>query len=366
MFGSRDGIQNKTVQAALLGLFILTCLLIGSLVTLVGETGTLAVVLGAGVAILTVVRLEWSIALYLAFSPMYFLFKLWLPTDLGNIWRDLLIAYILAGGLIYVLRSKSESSSKGNRNTIVVMCFTALMLWDILISDSVTTGILGFRTLFRCLPVYFVGVLLLRNRRRLGTMKLFLNAILLGALINAIVGVFQFVMISILKTAPPGAWFDPIRPLAGLGTIRFDVYRAIGFLSDPNDLGQILVVALAIALPRTVRGSNGRHKQMYRVFCVVFLSGLVASLSLFAILAAALVLLLFFALQIGGRIQRVLIFASVITMLFTELGAVDSRESYIVARVFARAGRWVFHLHFPGCCGGKYFWKRIWSVRRSG
>lgn len=291
------------------------CGILVGVATVVFDPRLLVMLFGAfALVIIALVRLHWLIALYLALAPLYFLVKLWLPATLGSIWRDLLLGLIIVGWVFNVLVRQDLRISRKDWKFALVALFALLVLLEIFGSESILTGIFGFRTLFRCLLVYFVGVFLLDSKHRTDHMRLFLNAFLLGAMINAFAAALQFLLISLLKAASPGTWFDPIRlafqiiPLAP----RFGLERALGLFTDPNDIGQILVVALAIMLPRTLSGHSFRSRLAYVLLCGVTFFAIVGTLAIFAILPAALVLLLFFAFGVGGRARNLLIVVSIV------------------------------------------------------
>ncbi len=264
---------------------------------------------------------QYIIAIYLALSPLYFLLKLYLPTTLGETWRDLLIILIVYFGLLSIFIRRQCLSIKINRKDYLVIFFLIFVLLQILNSQSLLTGVLGFRTLFRCLPIYFMALFLLRGKQREGTMGMFFNAFLLGALINVFACTLQFLTISILQIAPPGSLFDPIRGSSGFAAIRFDMYRAVGFFSDPNDVGQIMVVALAIMLPRTMQGGTWLHRQIWKILCGITIFAIVGTLAIFAILPAVLVILIFFSFRVNKRaIKKCLIVMSIGSLLIISLG----------------------------------------------
>lgn len=248
--------------------------------------------------------IQYIIAIYLALSPLYFLLKLYLPTTLGSTWRDLLVMLIVYFGLLNIFIRMPTFSKKKNWSDYLVIFFLIFVLLQILNSQSLLTGIFGFRALFRCLPVFFVALLLLQGKQREGTMRLFFNAFLLGALINVFACALQFLTISILQIAPIGSLFDPIRGSTGFAATRFGMYRAVGFFSDPNDVGQIMVCALAIMLPRTMQGSKWRQRQLWKILCSITIFSIVGTLAIFAILPALLVILTFFSLRTNNRTIR--------------------------------------------------------------
>ena len=232
---------------------------------------------------------------------MYFLLKLYLPITLNSTWRDFLILTILYLWLLNVLFKNSTLWLRKNWCNNLVIFFLIFILLQILNSQSLLTGVLGFRTLFRCLPIYFVALFLLQGKQREGTMRLFFNAFLLGALINVGACALQFLTISVLKIAPLHAWFDPIRNVSAVSIPRLGMYRSVGFFGDPNDVGMVMVCVLAIMLPRTIKKGTHRHWILWRGLCLLTIFAIIGTLAIFAILPALLVILTFFSLRINNR-----------------------------------------------------------------
>ncbi len=245
---------------------------------------------------------RYIIAIYLALSPLYFLLKLYLPTTLGSTWRDLLIMLIVYFGLLNIfIRRMPSLNKRGKWSDYLVVFFLMFVLLQILNSQSLLTGVFGFRTLFRCLPIYFVALFLLQGEKRERTMELFFNAFLLGALVNVGACALQFLTISVLKILPLHAWFDPIRSVSAVSIPRLGMYRSVGFFGDPNDVGMVMVCALAIMLPRTIKKGTHRHWILWRGLCLLTIFAIIGTLAIFAILPALLVILIFFSLRINNR-----------------------------------------------------------------
>ncbi|WP_304511574.1 hypothetical protein [Desulfobacula sp.] len=156
-------------------------------------------------------------------------------------------------------------------------------------------------------------------------MEMFLNAFLLGALVNVGASTLQFLTISVLKIAPLHAWFDPIRSVSEVSIPRFGMYRSVGLFGDPNDVGMVMVCALAIMLPRTIKSGKRRHRILWGGLCLLTIFAIIGTLSIFAILPALLVILIFFSLSINNRIiKNFLIVTNIACLLIISLSILRS------------------------------------------
>ncbi|HET60214.1 MAG TPA: hypothetical protein ENN32_07590 [Chloroflexi bacterium] len=319
--------KEEKIWLGLVLLLIPISILLGWATTLVGARVILVVLLFP-IALTIILNPLYGIMAYLALAPLYNIIAPLLPGVFQNLSRDLLLAIIVLGWIFnFLVRSYRKSSSFWNWKVLLVLFFTVLTLLQILNSESLLTGVIGFRILFRCLPVYFVAVSLLNNEQRSKNMRLFFNAFLFGALINTLAGAIQFSTISLLQIMPAGTWFDPIRGASGFAATRFGMYRALGFFSDPNDFGQILVASLAIMLPRAIKENGKTNEKFYTAMCLISIFAIIGTLAAFAIFPAVLVLLLFFSSLTKGFVQKILIFLSIVSIVVIGIWFLDPDSS---------------------------------------
>jgi hypothetical protein len=324
-------IYNNKMAAWLNSGAMTTVLLAGAivvalLVTFLGSATAVMLILATITAPLllwvAITRMEWLIASFLLFSPLHYILRYWLPAPLDALWRDLLFALILIGWLLRLLLQ--QHTIIWNRYSFYVLVLIGWVALQAINSPTWLTGILGFRTILRYFPLFFIVMDTFRGPQRERRMALYIGAFLTGATLNAVFAAAQFLFISILQTSSAGAtWIDPIRML-GVGdkTVypwsRLDINRALGFFPDPNYLGQTLTAAFCFLFARWLWPVERQKRLWSSPLVLLYLFAMVGTIAIFAIGPGLLAFTILILARLTRRYRRILL--SGIFIVFLTIG----------------------------------------------
>ena len=244
-----------------------------------------ALALAAGcVAVLW--RINWAILALVFLSPFHYAIKELSSSMLVDVWRELLLLLILGGWLARVLVRRQPFYP----NEFISLVLVAYLLWgvvEIFNSVNLLVGLAGFRYLFGFVPLYFVARSTITGEREV---RRFINAILVGGVIVAVIAVVQFVVVSVLGVVERGTSIDFVRKYAPMSYAVSGIpwHRSNSILVSPNELGLFLAACLVLTYSYCLSmGRRPRRSWLLVTSMLCMGAGLLVSMSRSAILGLA-------------------------------------------------------------------------------
>jgi len=193
--------------------------------------------------ILSFLRIDWAIVLLVFLCPFHYVLKEMYPSIYTDIWREIFLACLLVSWFIQVIAKKLPAPSKNVLNNVII----GYLMWGILEifrSVNLLIGLAGFRFMFPFIPLYFVALSVFETKEKIGK---YVNAILISGFIAGIIGVIQFITVSLLHVVTPGSSIIFANKYVNMSS-KLGLYRAVSVLASDNEFGALMVVGVLFLL----------------------------------------------------------------------------------------------------------------------
>lgn len=224
-------------------ILVITRIGIGSFIPVLSLPKIASIFIGAGFFILSLYRLDLAICLFIFLSPFHLVVKEIYPSIITDIWRDIFFLVLVAAWFIQICIRKLPMPRKNIINVLVVL----YLLWNVLAifrSINLKVGIAGFRFMIRFTLIYFIALSTIRGEKEI---RRYINVMLATGIVVAIIGVVQFLLVSVLGIVKPGTSIDFTRKYATTGSYMYPtigMQRAISVFAGTSDFGFFLAFML--------------------------------------------------------------------------------------------------------------------------